>query len=258
MLAPHKTDTKVKWLGDIPQIIILPLALQKMEYYVKHCDTEIGWLGQVVRQDNYYIIKDVYLFKQEVHSTTCEITPEGLAEFAEEILNQENGLEIYNSIRLWGHSHVNMTVSASGQDDSQMKLFKETGCDWFLRTIANKHGDMEFTLFDYKNNYIVEDVPWQMWIGLDIELEDSIKKEIESKVQKKTYTTLYHYDGEWVPGKGWVNQEEIAEKDNITTNDTENEDDTDTTITFEEAKQCFSDVDWFDIACLNLSDAEMR
>jgi hypothetical protein len=155
-----------------------------MWYYVKGCNDEIGWLGTVTRyDDNNWIINDTLLFEQQVAATTCEITPEGLAKVAEEILQKPDGMEIYNSIRLWGHSHVNMGVSPSGQDNDQMKTFKDTGSPWFIRVIANKSGDMEFTLYDFANSLSFADVPWQILLDYSV-TEDEINTEIKAKVSK--------------------------------------------------------------------------
>ena len=66
---------------------------------------EVGWLGTVYynSEHNYYFVSDVFLFDQEVHGTTTEITPEGLADFATELLQREDGMEIWNNMKLWGH-----------------------------------------------------------------------------------------------------------------------------------------------------------
>src|SRR5690606_11009605 len=108
----------------------------KMFIYVDECNDEIGWLGTAKimegNEHNIVFIDDVFLFDQEVHATTTEITPEGLTEFANELIEMgDKGIEIWNNIKVWGHSHVNLGVSPSGQDDKQMKTFRDGGHDWF-------------------------------------------------------------------------------------------------------------------------------
>jgi len=78
----------------IPQIIIKKQALAKMKILIDECDDEIGWLGTAFREKNTILIDDVFLFRQEVHSATTEITTEGLTQFAEEILAREGGIEL--------------------------------------------------------------------------------------------------------------------------------------------------------------------
>lgn len=216
-------DTKVQVIANkVPRIGIMSDALAKMFVYVDECSDEIGWLGTVKQiNEKYYIIEDVFLFDQNVHGTTTEITPEGLSEFAEELLKREDGLEIWNNLKMWGHSHVNMSVTPSGQDDKQMKEFGEIGHDWFIRLICNKKGDMKLDFFDYKHGIAFLDVPWE---EVATEEENSIQEEIfrlqelleeakkkrvelykepikeEMKVKVRKIHTTYNY------GKYWTNQ----------------------------------------------------
>lgn len=223
-------DTKVQVIASkVPRIGITSDALAKMFVYVDECNDEVGWLGTVKQiNEKYYIIDDVFLFDQEVHGTTTEITPEGLAEFAEELLQREDGLEIWNNLKMWGHSHVNMSVTPSGQDDKQMKDFAEIGHDWFIRLICNKKGDMKLDFFHYKLGIAFLDVPWEEVVSEEeeaiqeeifrlqelleqakekrVELyKEPIKEEMKTKVRKKTYV---HYYGKNYTGlnRTYVNQ----------------------------------------------------
>lgn len=148
----------------VPVILIDEGALNKMFVYVDECPDEIGWLGTATYDDdaNIYSIHDVYLFKQQVHATTTEIKPEGLELFATEILEQPNGIEIWNNIRMWGHSHVNMGLTPSAQDNKQMQEFSQIGQDWFIRLIANKKGELCVDLFHYANGLYFTNVPWEI------------------------------------------------------------------------------------------------
>jgi hypothetical protein len=199
-------------LSKVPLIIISKEALTKMYHYVQECADEIGWLGTAYKQGREILIADVYLFDQEVHATTTEITPQGLATFAENILQREDGVEIWNNLKMWGHSHVNMGVTPSGQDDKQMETFAEGGHDWFIRLIANKKGELKVDLYDYEHGIIFTDLPWEeqetaeelsihmkiqaLYRELDAlkatfttESKEPIKEEIKQKVRKKTWGT---------------------------------------------------------------------
>ena len=54
-----------------PTLFISNDAYLKMQEYIAQSKKEIGWLGTCSRQDDDYIINNVYLFDQEVHETTC-------------------------------------------------------------------------------------------------------------------------------------------------------------------------------------------
>lgn len=233
----HNPKTTAKTVATkIPRIGITSDALNKMFTYVDECADEIGWMGSVQELgNNAYLINDVYLFTQEVHATTTEITPEGLSDFASEILELPDGVDIWNSIKMWGHSHVNMGVTPSGQDDKQMVEFGDIGHDYFIRLIANKKGEMVLDFYNYSLGVSFHDVPWESVLTdeeykLQDEIDalyaqidelrnaqlaqhtDVIKEEMKAKVSKKTYarTTTYerpavvnqygrHIDGVWTP-----------------------------------------------------------
>lgn len=208
-------NTTVSILPSLcPNVLISKEALTKMYLFVDNCADEIGWLGTAIKHKNAIHITDVLLFDQDVAATTTEITPEGLAEFGEELLNESNGMEIWNNIKVWGHSHVNMAVSPSGQDNEQMVTFSKCGLEWFIRIIANKSGDLKIDFYDYVNGIIFSDVPWVECITDEEQrIQDEIAKlekhaaeinkkfittlnagvitDIKSKVKKKYYNTGY-------------------------------------------------------------------
>lgn len=211
------TITAMDNFGGAPVIYISATALTKMRIYVEENNKEVGWLGIATKEKNEILFEDVLLFPQEVHSTTTEISPEGLAEFGEKLLQSPDGIEVWNNIRIWGHSHVNMTVSPSGQDDNQMKVFSNHGHSWFIRLIANKKGDMRFDVYDYENGIIFNNVYWYKCYSkeemdildtidtlqdrlVEISAErynfwlEPIKEEIKEKVKEKSYTNYYNYN----------------------------------------------------------------
>lgn len=180
--------TEVTYTQGEPMIYVRPIALDKMALYVQACDKEIGWLGRVTKVQNMFVIEDVYLFKQEVHATTCEISPEGLADFVTDMYVNHSDIadDVLNNLRLWGHSHVNMAVSPSGQDNTQINTFKEAN-PWFIRVIANKAGEMEFSIFDFEQGIQFRNVKWIEYRENQLTLEEIIKAEIKEKVTTKTY-----------------------------------------------------------------------
>lgn len=216
----YSPKTEIKALDvAIPYVVVSKQALVKMFHYIDLCADEIGWLGTVYQDKNCFFVDDVFLFDQEVHSTTTEITPEGLSEFGTELLEKPNGIDIWNNMRLWGHSHVNMGVSPSFQDDKQMETFKDGGHPWFIRLIGNKKGEVKIDLYHYEYGIIYNDVPWEQEytkeenelmaniIRLEKELErmrkvvvdgerEHIKAEMGKKVRKK-YGNNYAHQSNW-------------------------------------------------------------
>lgn len=160
---PLKTSPTVKCAGDFPRIFITPEALEKMRILVGHSQKEIGWLSSVQRRGNDYIIDDLFIISQQVDTTTCEITEEGLCNFAQEIAELENGADLWNSIKVWGHSHVNMGTSPSSQDQTQFKFFAKDN-DWFIMLIANKGGDIHLDMVDNVRGIEFNNLSWQPYV----------------------------------------------------------------------------------------------
>ena len=175
----------VIFLNHKYDLYILPEARQKMEIYCDLSTGEIGWLG-FVRDlgENGFLIEDVALLKQEVHSTTTEITPEGLLEFWGNTTPEEQ-----EKIKLWGHSHVNMSPSPSGQDNSQMEYFKD-GNPWFIRLITNKKREYHIDIYDYANGIQVhmDQSDLVTYNPKANELKKAIEEEIKEKVSEKKTT----------------------------------------------------------------------
>ncbi len=204
-----KTDLEVLQ-AKIPKIFISTNALIKMELFTENCTDEIGWLGTAYKKDNNYYIEDVMLFEQDVSTTTTEITPEGLLTFGEQLLEEKNGIEIWNNIKVWGHSHIKMSVTPSTQDDNQMEVFGDNNSDWFIRIITNQKGDIKIDLYDYEIGIIYTNIKWfkllsdeekeienqiiQLYQKLNKiqdekieEYKEYVLQEIKDKVSKKTY-----------------------------------------------------------------------
>ncbi len=172
-----------------PKIYINIDALNKMKEYIRQSSLEIGWLGTCEKIDNNYFITDVFLFKQEVHSTTTEITTEGLSEFAMDLISKEGGLDIWNNMKVWGHSHVNMSTSPSTQDDKQVDVFAENAEDFFIRIIANKQNDFRIDLYDFVSGVIYEKLPYEVDFGEDTDYINALYskiEEIEGLIKLKT------------------------------------------------------------------------
>lgn len=175
----------VTFLDNRYEVYILPQARQKMEMYCDLSDGEIGWLAFVEKYDGVgFLITDCVLLKQEVNGTTTEIDPMALIEFWDATPIEKQGL-----IKMWGHSHVNMSTSPSGQDDSQMEYFKD-GNEWFIRLITNKKREYHIDVFDYKNGLKIhmDQADLKDYNPGASELRKSIEEEIKEKVSKKTYT----------------------------------------------------------------------
>lgn len=192
----HAFERRVALVGDLPRVLVSRAAYNRMWHIVDLASQEVGWLGTVRREGADFLIEEVFLFKQEVSAATCEITPDGLAEFAQELISSRpDGVEVLNRLCFWGHSHVRMGTSPSGQDEEQMKVFSESGHPFFVRGILNKNGRMEFTIFLHESGVKIVDAEWAVYEPVDDSLRSEIEAEFSAKVSEKVYPAAHYYGG---------------------------------------------------------------
>ncbi len=242
---------EIRLFGDMPTVIFSEVAWRTMRSFIDLIDTEVGWLGTVTRTGDRFYIDAVYLVEQEVSSVETLITEAGfnrlmvelLAETANdpvaarvlvdatadsEALNDVMGLLVENygcdmgsittrgnTIRFWGHSHVNMTVHPSGPDDKAMESFQDQGFSFMLRGIFNKQGDVRIDLFDYDRRMMVLSIPYQIrWEGVSDNA--AIVAEIALKVRKKVYPTTYSKHTTFSHWRGVEGQDFTEQGDDLT------------------------------------------
>lgn len=175
----------------VPVIRVSRQALHKMFLYVKIGTKEVGWMGTLLdnrEEDGEFYLKDVFLAEQEVTSVQTNLTTDGVAGMMNELMLRPDAMEICNNLKFWGHSHVNMGVGPSGQDEDTVVDLRGETTDYFLRGIFNKRGEVKFTLFLYDENIKIDDCKWYSEDEVTDELEASIQKEFDEKVTESTFT----------------------------------------------------------------------
>ena len=158
-----------------PMICFTEQVLAKFKGYVDNCSLEIGWLALVkIDAQGRYIVYDTLLPHQNVSAVTTDLMESGLQEVGEEILTTRP--DEFNNVRCWCHSHVNMQVCPSGTDDSTFEQFYEN-CEYFIRVICNKKGDMRVDFVDLEKEIRFDNVNWYILLSKETEiLNNSIKK----------------------------------------------------------------------------------
>jgi len=210
-----KDPVKVTLMNKLPKIVISQLALDKMQIYIQSVKTEIGWLGSLIKEsETSYYLEDVFLLEQTVHGTNTTITTDGQSNFIMELI-EKNQIDLVDKIKFWGHSHVHMDVSPSGQDDETLEMLKpDNNPDFFLRGIFNKAGKVKFTLYDYVNNMIVDNVEWESENHISLELIEQITQEIKEKVTERIYVQR-NYPSDFANNNS-LNLEDINNLSNLT------------------------------------------
>ena len=173
-----------------PMVCFTEQVLAKFKGYIDNCSLEIGWLALVkIDAQGRYIVYDTLLPHQNVSAVTTDLMESGLQEVGEEILSTRP--DEFNNVRCWCHSHVNMQVCPSGTDDSTFEQFYEN-CEYFIRVICNKKGDMRVDFVDLEKEIRYDNINWYILLSKETEtLNNSIEKyqkEIDEIVTKNKKT----------------------------------------------------------------------
>lgn len=153
-------------------IRITPTAWMKMQTLVMGYDKEVGWFGtceQVAPLE--FRIKDILVFPQYTSGCFIDDERDDPLEFRKWLDTLDD--DTYNSRRLWGHSHVNMSTYPSGTDSDMFKRFAHTSCAaldnrFAICVILNKRMDMYWKVFDAATNKEYE----KNEINIMIEVDD--------------------------------------------------------------------------------------
>ena len=184
---PTATQQRAEKMSSfrLPTVWFLPDAYAKIKHIVNRCNEEVGWIGLVESDGHDVMVIDVEVPAQEVNGATCEISAAGNAEAMNALFdrNEKEWPKAY--IGHWGHSHVNMGVSPSGQDiETALEYGGNNDAVWVM-SIHNKKGDMRADIYDFGSNKFLDqanveilapDYPWQK------SLNDTIDKNVRKKV----------------------------------------------------------------------------
>lgn len=186
-----------KKVGEVDrraQLYFTEPAWIKQETLVREFSDEVGWHGVAKRIDDEsgedkYIIEDIMVYPQEVTGATVTTDQE---KYQDWLYKQED--EVFNNIRMQGHSHVNMGVTPSGVDDSLYeRILAQLEDDMFyIFLIWNKKGDKTIKIYDLAKNVLFEtkDIDVSVLRG-NINLNEFVE-DAKSQVKKKAATTYGH------------------------------------------------------------------
>ena len=133
------------------------IAWQKMQTLIREFDKEVAWHGIAYRGDDpekdEYTITDILVYPQEVTGATVTTDQTKYQNWL-----MEHDDEVFNNIRMQGHSHVNMSTSPSGVDTSLYERILDQLDDtmFYIFLIYNKKGDKTYKIYDLAKNVLFE------------------------------------------------------------------------------------------------------
>ena len=177
-------------------------AWYKMQALVRECDKEVGWHGVARRLEepgkDAYLIEDIFVYPQMVTGATITTNQKEYEAWLNKLPD-----EVFNNMRMQGHSHVNMGVSPSGTDISlyerTLQQVEDTMFQIFL--IWNKRNEHHIKIYDMEKNILFETGDITVSVipeenGLERFVSDAKKMIIEEKpVPQNTVPAVYGYGG---------------------------------------------------------------
>lgn len=183
------TFTKTyKWKGDDKATIIFtPGAYFKMFRLIQEFSDEVAWHGVAYRDaedSSVFHITDIIVYPQTVTGSTVNTNQ---VEYETWLMGLDD--EIFNNLRMQGHSHVNMTTTPSGVDTSHQEAILNQLEDsmFYIFMIWNKSLSHNIKIFDLQNNTLYEDGDVIVKIAAGDEDYDEFIKKAKDLVVKKTY-----------------------------------------------------------------------
>lgn len=185
-----------KTLGTVDRkatVLFTELAWQKMQILIREFNDEVAWHGIATRceEKDTYLISDILVYPQEVTGTTVTTDQE---KYQMWLMEQED--DVFNNIRMQGHSHVNMATSPSSVDLNLYEsiLDQLSGDMFYIFMIWNKSGSKTVKIYDLRENILFETSDVTVSIK-DVGDMSGFLKEAKELVQRKTYTPTYGGNG---------------------------------------------------------------
>lgn len=133
-------------------------AWAKMQALIREFDKEVAWHGVAYRGDDpdkdEYIVSDIMVYPQEVTGAT--VTTDQV-KYQMWLYSEEND-EVFDDIRMQGHSHVNMGTTPSAVDTSLYERILDQMDDsaFYIFLIYNKRGEKTYKIYDMDKNVLFE------------------------------------------------------------------------------------------------------
>ncbi len=143
-----ETDRKAK-------LYFTEKAWLKQDCLVRNFDKEIAWHGVAKRgeEKDTYIIEDILVYPQEVTGVTVTTDQEKY-----QMWLYQHDDDVFNNIRMQGHSHVNMGTTPSGVDTTLYEQFLGQLDDtmFYIFLIWNKRNEKTIKIYDLAENTLFE------------------------------------------------------------------------------------------------------
>lgn len=181
-----------KTIGTVARkatVFFSEIAWLKMWTLITDFDKEVAWHGVATRgedptKDEYYIT-DILVYPQEVTGATVNTDQ---VKYQTWLMGHDD--EVFNNIRMQGHSHVNMGCTPSTVDTThQEQILDQLEDDMFyIFMIWNKRKEKTVKIYDLAKNVLFETADVTVEIMNDGTGIESWMKQAKEMVVTKTYS----------------------------------------------------------------------
>lgn len=180
-------------------------AYAKQMLLVHTQDKEIAWHGTARRGcgegEDVYFIDDILVYPQEVTGATVTTDQQKYQDWL-----YSNPDEVFNHLRMQGHSHVNMGVSPSTTDETlYSSLLKQLSSqDFYIFLILNKKGDVFCRIYDMATNAMFETNDVNIVVeGGVVEFLKDAKEKVTIHTYAANYQSGSYYSNYVQRGTNW-------------------------------------------------------
>lgn len=195
-----KTKELEKTIKNRPiKLRFSPVAWAKFLFMRDVGDTEVGGFAITLPNDLLYI-NDFILPKQKCTMASVSFEDESVANFVDDMVDK--GFKLEQFLRIWIHTHPNMSASPSHKDESTFSdVFGK--CDWAVMAIISSNGAQYCRLQVNGGPF-----PGSFEIPIEIDYKSYNFPASDSKGWRKEYEdnvdkTVYSYAGYFGGGRGY-------------------------------------------------------
>lgn len=217
-----KVEFKIGTVQRKAKVIFKEKAWLKQDMLVREWTKEIAWHGIARRGDgeDEYIIEDILVYPQEVTGATVTTDQN---EYQMWLMSQPD--EVFNNIRMQGHSHVNMGVTPSGVDENiyDNLLAQLTPDMFYIFMIWNKRGDKTIRIYDNKENVFFDTNDCEVSIEEEVGLQTFLE-EAKAVVKEKSYVVTQYSNTQTITQTKSKTEEKEDKKEEKSTKGSEDKD----------------------------------
>lgn len=199
LLKQKTSDSKIKIDYKIAletnqkaDLILSPTAYGKMMTLIMCFDSEVAWHGTVTRDGNNFTVDDILVYPQEVTGVTVNTDQ---AAYEEWLMGLDD--DVFNAVRMQGHSHVDMSVSPSSVDEEhQEKILDQLDDnDYYIFLIGNKKADIYAVIYDMQSNVVFTPRDINIYLGSQEYDPCTFLTQAKGLVNHKTTTSYKTFRG---------------------------------------------------------------